>query len=558
MKRIFVDPGPVLARQDFDSPDHQARCLRAQRLTLPGRLDRLLAVEQLARLPGAIDVFPHQQETALAALTTMHGRAILADEVGLGKTIEAGLIVKELLCRQLARRVLILVPASLASQWQGELLHKFDEQFVVASADGGWDADLLIASLDGAKHERHASELLARSWDLVVVDEAHRLRNAETLGHRFVRELSARQLLLLTATPIQNGLEDLYSLIDLIDEGALGTRAAFRAAFMADPAGRTLKNADRLGEIIRARMIRHRRSEVGLSFPRRQVESIRVRPHAREARLHEQVEAHVKRAWPAIGGGRGQRALALVRLARMAASSPRALAASLEGTGRQLLAEDLGDLDAMIREARGMEGTKAQVLLSALAGLNEKAIVFMAFRETLSLLEERLAAAGIPAVAFHGGLSAAEKRAALSAFRGDARVLLATDAGSEGLNLQFCRVLVNYDLPWNPMRLEQRIGRVHRLGQPRDVLVVNLVLEDTIEARVLAVLEEKIALFTAAVGETEEILSQLSGLDHLEKTILDLVAAGDDLSALGDRLDAARSGAAEVRQLQDALFGAIR
>ncbi|MGI8777509.1 MAG: DEAD/DEAH box helicase [Acidimicrobiales bacterium] len=511
--------------------------------------------------------FPHQLQAAARVLRRMQGRAILADEVGLGKTIEAGLVLSELRLRGLARRVLVLVPAGLVDQWQEELDRKFALPSVVAQGRGRTPADsmpgpsgpqsamtdqpVVIASLASARRPPLRDTFTTDPWDLVIVDEAHRVRNARSASGRLARTLRSRHLLLLTATPVENRLGDLHELVSLVRPGHLGTPAQFRARHGAgsgpDQASDLAALRSRLGEV----MVRHRRSEVALMLPGRLAHTRRVVPHADESELYRLVSERVR------NDGRGaspSQAMGLRSIARLAGSSPPALAAGLENRGWADLAS----------RARGLATTeKAGAFLEVLKGhraRSEKVVVFTAFRHTLGFLTDLVAETGIDVAAYHGGLSRRDKEAAIQSFRDDAEVLVTTEAGGEGRNLQFCHAMVNFDLPWNPMQIEQRLGRIHRIGQEHDVELTNLVARGTIEDRILGVLEAKINLFELVVGELDMILGRVDDdLDFESFVFAAHVASSDDgefaarMDAFGDDLARARTDHLAGRERNDAL-----
>lgn len=576
MKKVYRNVGEGVRRlvaNEFCHPEWQEMAVAAHRLSLQDQIEQLLAVSQLDR--QQIQILPHQVSAVMAAINKMRTRAILADEVGLGKTIEAGLIIKEYLARGLAKRVLVLTPAPLTTQWRGEMLYKFGEVFVVAdpgqTKNGpdeipfqGFDRHpLLIASLDTAKHPANADMLLAQPWDLVVVDEAHRLKNSATQAYKFVKQLRTRFFLMLTATPVQNSLFELYNLADLVQEGLLGTPEHFKETFVEDKNGRVLKNAPKLGDLLSRVMVRHRRADVGITFADRRVETVLLEGTPAEMALHDAVLDFVRggtqsTSAAASATNRGFKTLTYIRLSRMMASSPAALASTVKG----MLAEctDAADGVALMRILQLAQevqtNSKTRQLLRTLEEIGDKAIVFASFYETQRYLAEQLHAAGHEVVLFSGAMSQRDKDAAVARFRepGANKVLLCTDAGSEGVNLQFCHVLVNYDLPWNPMRVEQRIGRVHRIGQKRDVVILNMAIRDTVEEYILQLLEQKIQLFTNAVGETDLILSQLRGVDSFERAVIDLIAKAREpkdlryeFEALGDQMAMAKMAADQLK-----------
>lgn len=574
-----VVPKPAPERLDPYAPllDRLRRGLRVDD-ALAELVDEAVGVwarpgfESLICLPRLrFSPFPHQLSAARAALTRMRGRAILADEVGLGKTIEAGLVLSELYLRRLAERTLILVPAGLVEQWHEELDRKFALPCLVhggpewAAADDPWASPVVIASLATARRAPLRDLLVGMAWDLVIVDEAHRIKNAHTASARLVTMLRARHLLLLTATPVENRLDDLFQLVNLVRPGHLGAPARFRARHGRALGGAPVRDLGALQASLREVMIRHRRSELALMLPRRLAETIRVAPAADEAELYRRVSERVRSEAATAGPSR---ALALRSLQRLAGSSPRALVPSLRKAG----------WDDLARTAQAIGSTeKVRALAAVLARRRvqgggsatpdrpdggEKAVVFTAYRETLALLAEAAQALSLPAVVYHGGLTRTEKDAAIRRFEREVPLLLTTEAAGEGRNLQFCRVMVNFDLPWNPMQIEQRLGRIHRIGQEREVLLTNLVGRGTVEDRILNVLETKINLFELVVGELDMILGRIEEDFDFESFVFSAYVTsrddeefGERLERFGDELSGARRAYLAERDEVDQLVG---
>lgn len=477
--------------------------------------DRLVSLDSLR----GVERFPHQESVCLRVLRDFGGRAILADEVGLGKTIEAGIVLKEYVLRGAVRTALVLVPASLCEQWRAELWEKFELDFVVSRGPAGqWgEHPFVISSLETARHERHRKRVRGADYDMVVCDEAHRLRNHLTLGWKFLNDLNPRYLLLLTATPVQNDLRELYNLVTLVRPGTVGTFSQFRRDFLSTHDKRTPRNTPRLRRLLKSVMVRTRRADTELTFAPRKVEAVWVPQTAAERQLYRQVSDFVSDAVRAEHGQPGRpHYFTLMVLQKEMGSSW----SSAQGTLEKLAAHpdglDAKRVKAFAERARALAGdaSKLRTLVRTVQKLKgEKAIVFTQFRATQDAIVEALRAAGLTVVEFHGEMGWREKEESLERFRHHDQVLVSTEAGGEGRNLQFSRIVINYDLPWNPMRLEQRIGRVHRLGQEHPVRVVNLVSRGTLEAYVLEILERKIRMFELVVGEMEEILGawQLQG-----------------------------------------------
>ena len=497
--------------------------------------------------------FPYQLEAAARALRHMQGRAILADEVGLGKTIEACLVLSELRLRGLADRVLVLAPAGLVGQWREELERKFALPSVVASAgrwsapEGEGPAPVVVASLAAARRAPLRAAIAERPWDLVIADEAHRLKSPRSASARLARSLHSRYLLLLTATPVENRMADLFQLVSLVRPGSLGSMSEFRARHGATGDGRPARNVAALRLAMRDVMVRHRRSELEVMLPRRLAETVCVAPGDDEAALYHDVSARVRAE---ARGAPAARVLALRAVQRLAGSSAEALGPSL---GK------LGWDDLACRAAAIQATGKATALLQLLhrhAERGEKVVVFTAYRRTLDGLARLLGEHELRAAVYHGGLARAQKDGAIASFAAEAPILLSTEAAGEGRNLQFCHVMV----PWNPMQIEQRLGRIHRIGQEHDVLLTNLVARGTVEEQILRVLEAKINLFELVVGELDMILGRIDEDLDFEALVFDEHVASHDaaelavrLERVGSRLAEARAGYLDSRGRMDAL-----
>jgi len=502
-----------------------------------------------------VKLLEHQVDAAYRALFDMNGKALLADEVGLGKTIEVGMILKEMRFRDTDDSVLILTPAQLAKQWQAEMLEKFELAFVCNYDDEfeGFDAhDHVIASIDTAKSDRHRTTVLARDWDVLVLDEAHYVKNEDTDRYDLIERLSYDYAFFLTATPIQNDLTDLYNIVTLLRPGLFGSREVFHRYFI-DGDQETLVNRNELQERLGQVMIRNRRDETDIDFTERHVDTRTFAPSPAERELYEAVSEYVKGAY---GRDQGQK-LVLMLLQKEVVSSPAALRKTIEKRlyeQGELTHE--AELETILEKIDAVETvTKQERLLDIVEEARDRVemgrvIVFTQFRATQDQIIERLAREGYATHAFHGGHSSREKEEIVSAFEERGGVLVSTDAMNEGRNLQFCNIMVNYDLPWNPMKVEQRIGRIHRIGQKRAVYVFNMALEDTVEEYVLDRLYHKIDLFQQSVGELSSILTRLedSGTSFEDEIFERLVSAGSEVDLEND-FDAMAVDLGEQREL---------
>lgn len=528
----------------------------AEKASLQPGFDRLISLEKLPDL----HLFEHQRKAVFQVLRQMRGRALLADEVGLGKTIEAGVILREYMARGLIERVLILTPAALVNQWKDELASKLQLSFTVNRERDQWQQQPhIIASLDTAKREEHAARIHAVPWDLVIVDEAHRLKNRSTLNWKFVNKIQKTYLLLLTATPIQNDLQELYNLITLLQPGQLQTYSQFKRSFMINK--RSPKNVLKLRQQLQRVMIRTTRQETGLKFPRRLATTVMVQLSSPERRAYNMLLEALRRAYQRLPK-RERNILPMVVLLRELCSSPQAARGTLDYllTHRQHRYLSRRDLQAIRQQLEGLVGAKLKQLTAFLQNTREKVLVFTEFRPSQEGIAKMLSSCGLSVATYHGGLSASAKDEAISQFRRSSQVLVSTEAGGEGRNLQFCRTVINFDLPWNPMRLEQRIGRVHRLGQTRDVHIVNMALTDTVEVHILYLLEQKIRMFEEVIGELDLIITG-AGNQSLETALAQALLSSRNeeelrkkVEALGQQLASFRKSYDEIKQLNAAVL----
>jgi SNF2 family DNA or RNA helicase len=552
-----------LAHATFGPFEHAARALWACELASAAKFDDLLC---LPTLEGVV-AHGYQLDTVRKVMRLFRGRALLADEVGLGKTVEALIVLREYQLRRLVRRALILVPPSLVNHWQAELGSKFGivariagKRELADDPEAFWNSDgIIVASLALARGETQSKRVASTEWDLVVVDEAHHVKNRNTASFKLVNSLKTRFLLLLTATPIETDLEEIYNLVTLLRPGQFATPAQFRKRFVnsADPT--SPKDRQQLRSLLSEVMVRNTRAGSGLALPPRFVSTVIVDPEPNEAEMYQAVVQLLREH----SGERGARLVAATLLLQAGSS-----AAALLGTLQHVALGDKhseGFRTACARAAalsRSLgPSRKTKALVEIISGHRQQALVFTRYRRTLDEIADQLARANIYHVCFHGGLDVAHKQAALDEFQLGAPVLLATEIGGEGQNLQFCSLLVNYDLPWNPMQIEQRIGRLHRMGQKSEVRVFNLCANGTAEERVLDVLDRRLHLFELVVGEMDMVLGNLADERDLEERILDLYAQSQTnqqldqgFDAIADELSRARSVYERTRAFDAALF----
>ncbi len=466
-------------------------------------IDSFEGLQAPAHLP-AFTPLQHQLEVARRVVEEMNGKAILADEVGLGKTIEAGLIIKEYMIRGLAKKILILVPASLVSQWVQELRTKFYIDAVEQKKSYVWEqCDVVVSSLDTAKREPHRNTILSIAYDMVVIDEAHKLKNNKTKNYEFVRNLNKKFCLLLTATPIHNRIGEIFNLVSLLKPGHLGNEHQFKDVFAKKDL--QLEDHDRLKQLVNKVMIRNRRQDTGIEWSKRHVKTISIDFSPTEQALYDEI-CRLKE-----NPSYTKHMFSIMTLERECCSSREAVYMTIkkmQEQGKHILGS-LAIERIMEKINQVEQNSKALEVVKLIQQLNEKVIIFTEYRATQIYLQWFLQQNGISSVPFRGGFKRSKKDWMKDLFRERAQVLIATEAGGEGINLQFCNQIINYDLPWNPMRLEQRIGRIHRLGQKRDVHIYNMATNGTVEEHILKLLYEKIQLFENVIGDLDDILTRI-------------------------------------------------
>ena len=562
----------VTVSHDDLAPLHQvlAGADRLMYLAAAARIaDALAENVLLAPMQSNVTPLPHQLYALQRATKSERVRFLLADEVGLGKTIEAGLVIRELKLRGLVRRVLVVAPKGLTPQWQAEMRLHFSEEFrvlspsdfpamrqVLGEQENFWRcADQVICSLDSVKpiegrrgwkaeevaeyNRERFDDLVSAGWDLVIIDEAHRLAgaNAQVARHKLGAALSEASpyLLLLSATPHQGKSDAFHRLLTLLDREAFPDEASVSRSRVAPYVIRTEKRAaiDAAGDPL---------------FKPRQTRLTPVawaERHAKQRTLYESVTTYVRHGYnQALRTKQRHIGFLMILMQRLVTSSTSAIRATLERrlevlrqpAGQQMglfdletwleldgesqvssmidmagWRDELAEVEALLDLARATEAgasdAKAEALLELVYRLQQeeedpdlKILVFTEFVPTQRMLRDFISQRGISVAELNGSMDLDQRVAAQKAFAGSVRMLVSTDAGGEGLNLQFCHVVVNFDMPWNPMRVEQRIGRVDRIGQGKVVRAINFVLEDTVEHRVRDVLERKLAVIAEEFG----------------------------------------------------------
>lgn len=525
----------VFSDSEVDAPADHLLNIESYRFRVAQGQQELLSLEEIK---DRIKLLEHQLNAAHRALFKFGEGALFADEVGLGKTIEIGMVLKEMDFRETHKSFLVLTPAQLAPQWQSELQSKFGLDFVCNYDDDfeGFDEhDKIVASVDTAKTSTYRKEVLSRRWDVIVLDEAHYVRNEDTQRYELIEEIDYGNAFFATATPIQNDISDLFNIVNLIRPGLLGSREQFERRYLVDGDNARVKNADHLQEKLDEVMIRNRREETKIDFTNREVHTNTFEPTKAERELDEAVTDYVRNHY----SSQDARHLVMLTLQKEAVSSPAAVAGTvdkwLSDSEKYLTSAERTKLES-IKEMAASIGptTKQQRLKNVVENIQEslettRVIVFTQFRPTQDAIAESIRDLDEPVHVVNGDYSSKEKDRIVGRFQEEGGVLVATDSISEGRNMQFCNVLVNYDLPWNPMKVEQRIGRIDRIGQEREVHVFNLALENTVEEQVLDKLYGKIDLFNKSIGGLRDILSRMekSGTDF-EREVFDRLRHADD------------------------------
>lgn len=538
-------------------------------VTLLSKIKNETSAGVLSTLSSGVIPLPHQLHVLERALETRNVRYILADEVGLGKTIEAGMIIKELKARGLITRILVVCPTGLVSQWSVEMQEKFHEKFQVIlpsdfdtirrltdNDDVYGQFDRVISSMDSIKPiEKHAGwsdervekynqerveAIINSGWDLIIIDEAHRVAGSSSDVARYklgyLLSQASPYLLLLTATPHNGKTEPFLRLIRLLDEQAFPNYKSIVKEQVAPYLIRSEKREaiDNNGNLLFKKRYTHL---VELTWDER---------HSLQRQLYEMVSSYVSKTYDKARRNRKKNMcliFLMIIMQRMVTSSTAAVRQSLERRLHVLLEEETrantmseadlderdienGDTDAMeaisldrtaeIEELKMIISTakqaefqhhdvKVDALFDTIDALQseypaQKIILFTEFVGTQVYLKELLESRGYSVSVLNGSMDIEERNDALKEFKTTTSIFISTDAGGEGLNLQFANIIINYDLPWNPMKIEQRCGRADRIGQQRDVHIYNMIIGDTVESRVREVLEEKLSVIMKELG----------------------------------------------------------
>jgi SNF2 family DNA or RNA helicase len=476
---------------------------------------------------------PHQQDGALRILRDLDGRALLADEVGLGKTITAGMVLKEGIVRGFVRRALILTPPSLVNQWKEELSTKFELDFEEVNKESEWEnSKLAIASIDKVKNfnsrinEFKHSKAHEIYWDIIIIDEAHKLKNKNTFRWKFVDKLQKKRLLLLTATPFQNDLIELYNLLSLLRRGHLGTMSEFRGNFLVNGNERQPLNPRELKRKLSEVMVRRRRDEAkGIQYMKRIPKIQSVDLSWSEKRAYEEVVDMLLVHYFDFNGNPINTTLAAHSVLPKITSSSKSSIEFLENliVNPKYHKTTIDIAKRIVEQLKKITcDTKINKLIELVNEINQrdkgaKILLYTKHPATLGYISDILKKQKFKITEFRGGLSNDEKSKRITEFKEKNQILISTETGAEGLNFQFCNNIINYDLPWNPMAVEQRIGRLDRIGQKKDIFVYNLATKGTMEEHVVDLIINKMCCIGLIMGELPIILFNM-GLDSNGKS----------------------------------------
>lgn len=603
----FEELSTAIIESNFNAnPQHIFLSLEAKRYRFASLYDPLLAMNT-----SKVDPLPHQIEAVYGyVLKQPRIRFLIADDPGAGKTIMAGLIIKEMKLRHQAKRILIVVPGHLKDQWRRELKDRFEESFVVVYrglmdsffGENVWQReDNIITSIDFAKREDVLPSLSSAQFDLIIVDEAHKMsayrygdKLDKTGRYRLGEVLSknAEHLLFLTATPHKGDPENFRLFLDLLEPGYFATNELLQAS---------IENKDNPLFIRRVKEDMKNFEGEPLFLPR-YVKTLTFNlgtDSPSEKDLYNDLSEYVNTQYnkALTRDKRRNVAFALVILQRRLASSVYALFRSLErrkerlesmlkssgdrtridersfdfeiiedlseeerwkeeelwetlsvAENREELEREIATLDKLIQQSKSIiekeTELKVRQLKETLERLNneyaeEKILVFTESRDTLEYLEKKIRIWGYTVNTIHGGMRLQERIEAESIFKNETQVMIATEAAGEGINLQFCHLMVNYDIPWNPNRLEQRMGRIHRYGQNKEVFVYNLVAEDTREGQVLNKLFDKLEEIKATLGSDKvfDVLSEALYGKNLSQLMLEAAASARRIEDILEDID---------------------
>ncbi len=529
----FSDDNDLLEKiehKEFESSEMLDLKVNAEEISQETQISEIISYASISK--NIEYDLPHQKEGALKILRDLNGTALLADEVGLGKTITAGIVLKECIERGIINNALILTPPSLVDQWVAELKTKFELDFKIIENEEDWGtAKFAIASIDRVKNfnkkqkefkHKRAHEI---NWDLLMVDEAHKLKDRATMRWEFVDKIPKKRFLILTATPFQNDLLELYNLLHLLKRGHLGTIKEFKKKFLNRGNKRHPLNPHELKAKLDEIMIRRRRDQTIVKYMKRIPKIVAVEMTAEEKEAYDSMCDLLKtKYFKANGNEMNGRLIIFAILPKITSSSKSAIESLTNIANGEKYHNKTRALASVILEK--YKNLKVDSKINKLVEIvkeiydrdkQSKILIYTRHPTTLRYIVETLRPFNLKIVEFIGGLDREEKTRRIKEFKESADILISTDTGAEGLNFQFCANLINYDLPWNPMAVEQRIGRLDRIGQKKDMNIYSLATKDTMEEHVVDLIINKMCCIGMVIGELPIILFNL-GLDAQGRT----------------------------------------
>lgn len=610
----------VNSSPNFSSPSWKVfLSLEAKRYRFASLYDPLLAMST-----SKVDPLPHQIDAVYSyVLKLPRIRFLIADDPGAGKTIMAGLIIKELKIRNLASRILIVVPGHLKDQWKRELKERFEESFVVLDrnvvgsfyGENVWERESqIITSMDFAKQEDIIAALNSTTFDLIIVDEAHKMsaykygdKTKKTDRYKLgevLSRISEPHLLFLTATPHKGDAENFRLFMDLLDPGYFATSSMLETSIR-----------DKDNPMFIRRMKEDLKDFDGKPlFLPRNVNTLGFRLSPSEKKLYNDLSKYVKEQYnSALNKGRKRNvAFALVILQRRIASSTFAILKSLErrkdklegllqgpepkknngdlfdfeivddlseedkwkeeekwetlslASSKEELIDEIEVIDGLILQAKSIIRSEDEVKITSLKEtlsslskehLEGKVLIFTESKDSLDYLEKKIKAWGFSVTTIHGGMGLDQRIESERIFKNEAQVLVATEAAGEGINLQFCNLMINFDLPWNPNQLEQRMGRIHRYGQKKEVFVYNLIATDTREGKVQKKLFEKLNEIKAALKSDKvfDVVTEVLYGKDLSELMLEAAASARDTEDILRELDSINVDQEYISKVKDNL-----
>ena len=489
-----------------------------------------------------VTLMPFQQKTVDKVINEMNNRAIIADEVGLGKTIEAGEILWQKIKDDENANILIVAPKAVLTQWQGEMKHKFGLEFELEENIKNKlfsltsKVRILVSGSRFSRMKEH-DPILRKKWSMLVVDEAHRFSHSTSQMNKNLKKVDKQSIILLTATPLQNNLSEVFELVNLVNPGILGRNIKdFVDVYAIDREARVIKGSmvDVFKNKVKKCIVRTTRKESGVEFAKRNVHSLQLEPTPEEKKIIEGL-FDIGRELIKSGELREVLGFSTFSMHLSLSSHPLALRDFLIKKG---LDTKYTKINKYVQSIERIEKSTKEIALEELIRKepNDQFLIFVERLTTGRRLVSNLAEKFGKSNFYHGGLNTLQRKNMIKEFQdNEIKYLICTSAGSEGLNLQNCHNLINYDLHWNPLRIEQRIGRVHRYGQENTVNIFNLSVKGTIEDSIISKIYDKILLFEMSLGDMDAIYSVYSEENDILEEINRIVNTSENFDEVHEK-----------------------